>query len=204
MVVRERRLIRVAGVSSAIGGIAWTLACFVHNSLPQGCIGDACEGPGAAPLRGSSPVATTLLTVAGLMLAVSGVSLVLLVRRVSGLGRSGLVALLVGGAGCALLLAAGIVSAVDGDWNGMPGLVVPGVLLLAVGAALLGWVVLRSRLLPPWLALLLLATALLLPFANEQTSRILLAVPFGLAWFVAGTTLARRESPAVPGPASPG
>ena len=126
------------------------------------------------------------------MLAVSGVGLLLLTRRHGGLGRTGLVAVLIGGLGGALLLAAGIVSGfINGDWSGMPGLVVPGVVLVAVGAALLGWVVFRTRLLPTWSALLLLCTALLLPLVNEQTSRILLAVPFGVAWFIAGVTLMR-------------
>ena len=41
---------------------------------------------------------------------------------------------------------------------------------------------------------LLLATALLLPVANEQTSRILLAVPFGLCWLGLGVELMRRHS----------
>lgn len=185
-------------MSSGIGGIAWTLGCFVHNSLPQGCIDDACEGAQALPLRGSSPVAEALFAVAGVMLAVSGVGLMMLARRLGGLGRTGLVAVLVGGLGCVLLLSAAIVSGfVDNDWNGMPGLVVPGVLFVAVGAILLGWVVFRTKVLPAWLALLLLCTALLLPFANEQTSRVLFAVPFGLAWFVTGVTLATHGAPAV-------
>jgi len=31
------------------------------------------------------------------------------------------------------------------------------------------------------------------PFANEQTSRILLAVPFGAAWLALGLTLLRDQ-----------
>jgi hypothetical protein len=190
-----RALTGVTGISSAIGGTAWTLGCFVHNSLPQGCIADACEGPHALPMRGSSPVAVAFFTVAGVMLAVSGVGLLVLTRRHGGRGRAALVAVLAGGLGGALLLAAGIVSwFVDSDWSGMPALVVPGVVLVAVGAALLGWIVLRARLLPTPLALLLLFSALLLPLANEQTSRILLAVPFGVAWFVAGVTVGAHRT----------
>jgi hypothetical protein len=40
----------------------------------------------------------------------------------------------------------------------------------------------------------MMATAILLPFANEQTSRILLAVPFGVAWAVFGLSLMRRDT----------
>ena len=191
------QLMKVTGLSSGIGGIAWTLGCFAHNSLPQGCIADACESVQAAPLRGTSPVAVALFAVAGVMLAVGGVGLLVLARGLGGLGRTGLVAVLMGALGCVLLLSAGVVSGlVNSDWNGMPGLVVPGVIFLAVGAAILGWVLFRTKVLPTWLAVLLLCTALLLPFANEQTSRILLAVPFGLAWFVAGVTLALPGAPA--------
>ena len=80
---------------------------------------------------------------------------------------------------------------VDNDWNGMPGLVVPGIVLVATGLVLVAWAVLRAGVLPRWTALLLVASAVLLPFANEQTSRILLAVPFGLCWMVAGAVLLR-------------
>ena len=45
--------------------------------------------------------------------------------------------------------------------------------------------------LPTWVAALMLVTVVLLPFSNEQTSRILLAVPFGLAWMLAGAVLLR-------------
>ena len=148
-------------------------------------------------MRGDSTTAVALFLVAGVMLAISAIGMLLLARRVGGLGPIGAAALSAGGLGCALLIVAGIISGfVDNDWGGMPALVVPGVVLLAVGAALLGWVALRVNLLPMWVSLTLVGTALLLPFANEQTSRILLAVPFGAAWVVAGVVLALpRASP---------
>ena len=143
------------------------------------------------PLRGNSTAAVALFLVAGVMIAISAIGMLLLARRVGGLGRLGVAALSAGGLGSALLLLAGVVSGfVDNDWGGMPAVVVPGVVLLTVGAVLLGWVVLRANLLPVWVALALVGTALLLPFANEQTSRILLAVPFGAAWVAAGVALA--------------
>jgi hypothetical protein len=190
------RLMRFTGICSGLGGLAWTMGCFVHNSLPQGCIGDACEGLEAVPMRGDSSAALALFLVAGVMLATSAIGMFLLARRIGGLGPIGAAALLSGGLGWALLLVSGMVSGfVDNDWSGMPALVVPGAVLLAVGAALLGWLVLRVNLLPRRVGLLLVGAALLLPFANEQTYRILLAVPFGVAWVVAGVVLlARAES----------
>jgi hypothetical protein len=188
--MNESNLVKVTGLCSMVGGLAWVAGCFVHNSLPQGCIDQGCVGHA---MRGSSPADTVLYLVAGLMLATSSLGLLLLARATSGLGRTGIAAGVAGGAGCLLLGAASVVSAIDNNWSGMPGLVVPGVLLLAVGLVLVAWVVLRARVLPTWTALLLLATALLVPFANEQTSRILLAVPFGLTWLVAGAVLLRSE-----------
>ena len=192
-------LSRTAGLASIVGGAAWVAACLVHNAQPQGCIDDGCVGHA---MRDGGPVDGALFVVAGLMLAVSGVCLLLLVRSASRLGRTGVVAGVAGSCGCALLAAALVVSTVNSDWNGMPGLVVPGVTLLAVGLVLVAVVVLRAQVLPTWSALVLLATALLVPFANEQTSRILWAVPFGLAWAAAGTTLVLHEAqPAAPQPA---
>ena len=179
--------VTVTGASSVAGGVSWTAACFVHNSLPQGCIDEGCAD---RAMRGSSPVATTLFVVAGLMLAVSGIGLLVLARQRSTLGRLAVLAAAAGGLGLLLLAAAGVVSTwVDNEWNGMPGLVVPGILLLAVGLVLVATVIIRRRVVPIWTAALLLGSALLLPFANEQTSRILLAVPFGLAWILFGLAL---------------
>ena len=189
---RQVQVRTVTGVCSAIGGIAWVAACFVHNSLPQGCIGDQCGGGNA--MRGSSPVDTTLFVVAGLMLASSGMGLLVLAHRRAGSGRLGVLAGISAGLGLVLLAAAGVVSIVDNNWNGMPGLVIPGVLLLVLGLVLVAAVVLRAHVVPVWVAALLLGTALLLLFANEQTSRILLAVPFGIAWLTMGVVLLRTPA----------
>jgi hypothetical protein len=186
--VSDGQVRNVTGVCSAIGGVAWVVACFVHNSLPQGCIDEQCAG---RDMRGSSPVATTLFVVAGLMLAISGIGLLLLAHQRRRVGRLGALAATTAALGLLLLGGAGVMSAVDNDWNGMPGLVIPGIFLLAVGLVLVAWVVLRARVVPAPLAALLVVTAVLLPFANEQTSRILLAVPFGIAWLVLGVVLMR-------------
>ena len=185
-------LTRLTGTCSVVGGSAWTAACLVHDTLPQGCIDASCAD---RPMRGSSPADSALFTLAGLMLATAFLGLLLLARR-SGRGRGPLVvaAGVTGAAGLTLLLAAEITSTfIDGNWGGMPGLVLPGIALLAIGLALTAVVVIRARVLPRGLPALLLATVVLLPFANEQTSRILLAVPFGLTWLGAGVLLLRGQ-----------
>jgi hypothetical protein len=189
----------VTGVCSAIGGASWVVVCFVHNSLPQGCIGDGCS---ARPMRGSSTLDTVLFDLAGVLLAITGIGLLFLAHRTRRLGRLGAVAGGTAALGLLLLAGAAVMSTVDNDWEGMPGLVIPGIGLLAVGLVLVTVVVLRARVVPTWLGCLLVATALLLPFANEQTSRILLAVPFGLVWLALGVVLLREQAAATAAPRS--
>ena len=181
----------VTGGTSLLGGAAWVGMCFVQNTLPQGCIGDECL---ERPMRGSSDLASLLSVVAGVLLAASVAGFVVMSRRRGQWGRSSRLGVAAVAAGFLFLLAAGVMTVVDGNWEGMPGLVVPGVLLLAIGLLLVAWMVLRARVLPTWVAMLMLVTVLLLPFSNEQTSRILLAVPFGLAWMLAGAVLLRRPT----------
>jgi hypothetical protein len=184
------QLTTVTGVCSTLGGLAWVLACFVHNSLPQGCIGDGCS---ERPMRGSSTLDTALFDLAGVLLALSGTGLLLLAHRTRRLGRLGAVAGGTAALGLLLLAGAAVMSTLDNNWEGMPGLVIPGIGLLAIGLVLVTVVVLRAGVVPTWLGCLLVATALLLPFANEQTSRILLAVPFGLVWLAVGVVLLTRS-----------
>jgi hypothetical protein len=195
-VVRNVNVTRVTAASSIIGGVSWVLACFVHNSLPQGCIDEGCLD---ATMRGSSPLDNTLFGLAGLMLAVSGLGLLAMARRRAPLGKLGVLAASAGALGLVLLASSAVVSTFDNNWEGMPGLVVPGILLLAVGLVLVAAMIIQRRVVPFWSAAFMMATAILLPFANEQTSRILLAVPFGVAWAVFGLSLMRRDTVGVRG-----
>lgn len=108
-----------------------------------------------------------------------------------GLGKVGWVALVVGGV--AVLLFAGAIAAVQVSpvWadGAMPWFVVPGVALTALSVALICWTILRSRLVPKWVPMALIASAALMLAANEQTARILLAVPFGVCWIGVGVML---------------
>jgi hypothetical protein len=184
------------GLSSVVGGISWVVACFVHNSLPQGCIDEGCDD---ATMRGSTPVDNTFFVIAGVMLAVSGLALLAMAGQRAPLGKLGVAAAVAGGCGLLLLAASAVVSTfVDNDWDGMPGLVIPGILLLAAGLVLVAALIIRRRVVPFWSAAVLIATAVVLPFANEQTSRILLAVPFGVAWAAFGLSVLRRRATGVP------
>ena len=178
----------VTGGTSLLGGAAWVGACLAQNTLPQGCIDEGCD---VRPMRGSSTTASLLMVAAGVLLAVTLAGFVVMSRRRGHWGSSSRVGAVAVAAGLLLLLAASVMTVVDNDWEGMPGLVVPGVLLLVIGLILMAWMVLRSQVLPTWVAVLMLVTVVLLPFSNEQTSRILLAVPFGLAWMLAGAVLLR-------------
>ena len=120
----------------------------------------------------------------------------MLIKRRGHLGRAGIFGAALCAFGLAVLALAAIVQELfyEGDFWLMPAFVVPGVAALAVGLALVGWAVLRSRLLPTWSGVSLLAGALLLLGANEQTAAVLLAVPFGLAWVATGATLLQRRN----------
>ena len=198
------RVERWCGTAAAVAGAAWVAGCLVQNTLPEGCIGDACD---THPMRGDSTLANVLLGTALILLAVAGTGLLALAgptARATRLARTALGATAVG---VLLLVAAGVVSSVDNTWNGMPALVIPGIVLLALGLVLIGFVVLASGVLPVWAAVLLVVTTAVLPFGNfETTPRTWMFVPFGLAWLVAGVLLLvsapseDRRSPAAPPP----
>lgn len=90
--------------------------------------------------------------------------------------------------GFALLAAGGLTQALffDGDFPGMPYVVIPGLLATVLGFVLIGIFIIRSRVLPKWLGISLVVGSVALLAANEQTQAVLLAVPFGLAMVAAG------------------
>ena len=77
------------GVCSTIGGLSWAVACFVHNTLPQGCIDEGCAD---RSMRGSTTLDPVLFGLAGVLLAVSGIGLLVLAHQRGGLGRLGALA----------------------------------------------------------------------------------------------------------------
>jgi hypothetical protein len=82
-----------------------------------------------------------------------------------------------------------------GDFPYMPFLLVPGLLGVMVGVLFLGAAILRSGVLPRWVGALLASGASCLLAFNEQTARVLLAIPIGLAWVAMGSVLWAEPRP---------
>ena len=183
-----RAVTGATGVCAVLGGAALAAACFAQNTAPQGCIGDTCD---TRPMRDSPAAAVVLEAFAAGLIALSLLGLLVLAHERGRLGRVGRAGAFVGGLGLALLVAAGVVAISDPDFEQMPGLVVPGVLLALVGLLLLAWAIYRADLLPRWLTVLVLVCVLVMVPVNEQTSRVLLAVPFGVAWMLVGLVVLR-------------
>lgn len=186
--MNDARIASYSGACAVLGGIAWVAASLIHASQPRGCVGDEC---GALPMRNATSGTVLLVGLAGVMMVASGAGFLMLIKRRSRLGRTGILGAALCAFGLAVLALAAIVQELsyEGDFWLMPAFVVPGAAALAGGLALVSWTVLRSRLLPTWSGGSLLAGALLLLGANEQTAAVLLAVPFGLAWVATGITL---------------
>ncbi len=90
-----------------------------------------------------------------------------------------------------MLVISGLIQALffGGDFPLMPYFVIPGVLALIVGFVLVGIAILRAGVLPRWVAVLIIVGALAMLGANEQTARVLLMIPFGVAWVAVGYVL---------------
>jgi hypothetical protein len=59
----------------------------------------------------------------------------------------------------------------------MPQFVIPGLLAMVFGFLLVGIAILRSEVLPRWVAVLIIGGALAMLVANEQTARVLRMIP---------------------------
>ncbi|MBE4720494.1 hypothetical protein DAD99_20840 [Pseudarthrobacter sp. AB1] len=90
--------------------------------------------------------------------------------------------------GFALLSAGGLIQAFafDGNFPGMAFFVFPALLAIFVGLILIEIAVLRSNVLPRWLAVFFILSTVSLVMFNEQAVTVLLAIPFGLAMVAAG------------------
>lgn len=187
----DRWVARCAGGCAVGGGCSWLAAVLTHAAQPRGCIGAECE---TMPMRDATSGTGWLVAIATVLLLASGAALLVLIRRQARLGWTGGL----GAASCAIgvaVLALG--SALQslffaGDFPLMPLFVLSGVPAFAAGGVLLGWTVLRSRVLPMWSGLSLLLGALFLLGADEQTSVVLFAAPLGLAWVAIGVNLLLR------------
>ena len=180
----DARLARAAGTFAVIGGAAWVVAIILHSLQPRGCIGDECFD---RPMREGTTATAWLMVLAAAALVVFLVALLALLGRSGNLGWAGIAGLVC----CALGLgglAVATLPQVRDQWRPLPMMVA-----IAVGLALLAWTVLRSGLMPTWAAIALLIGFLLLGGVSEQTSRVLLALPFGMAWLVTGIAMIQRS-----------
>lgn len=133
-----------------------------------------------------------ILMLLSLLLFAAGVAgLVILVQSAGRFGMTGKIGVVIGAAGVALLVIASLIQSVffGGDFLLMPYFVIPGLLALIVGLVLLGVAILRSGVLPRWAAALLIIGALAMLASNEQTARVLLTTPLGVAWIAVGYML---------------
>src|SRR5918999_705461 len=181
-------LIRWGGLAAILGGVLWIAWAIQTGLQPQGCIGDECA---FRPAREGSPLEAVLFYLAMLLLAVGVAGLVIHTRNAGRLGRLGWIGSVASGVGVAALVISGLIQDVfyGGDFPLMPFLVIPAGLVLLVGFLLLGITILRARVLPLWVTVLLVVGTLALLVFNDQNAQVFLAIPFGIAWVAVGYVL---------------
>jgi hypothetical protein len=155
----------------------------VHSLQPRGCIGDECFD---RPQREATTATSWLMVLAAFALVAFLLALLVLLGRSGNLGWTGIAGLV----SCVLGLGGLALATLPQVRDQLRPL--PMMAAIAVGLALLGWTVLRSGLIPTWAAIALLIGFLLLGGVSEQTLRVLLALPFGITWFVIGIALIQR------------
>ena len=166
----------VSRLCAVVGGALWIAFAALAAGLPSGCTGDACLLQSHRDLGNLD----ALVIAGGLLILLA---LAQLAARVRGPGAAAV-------AGGVAVILAGVAS---GNWY----VLVAGVAACAVGSAVLGIAVVRAGAAPRWVGALLVAGSLALFLANDQDDRVLLAIPFALAWIVAGAYgVGSRPAPA--------
>jgi hypothetical protein len=186
---------RATAIIAVGGGICWIAAWIYRSTLPRGCVGDECL---SRPMRGDTALGTTLQIMAAIMILAAGIGLLIHIQRRGRLGRLGVAGVSSCAVGIALLAASGFVpQTIFGPGiDAIPFFRIPGVALVVVGTLLVAVVVIHSRVVPRWAGYSLLIGAGMLLLANEQTARVLFAVPFGIAWILVGAALWRDRNAA--------
>jgi hypothetical protein len=168
------------------GGVFCAVAAVLHSLQPVGCVLAECDA--GVPMRSGTPLVGALGTAASILILIGIAGLTALGRREGRhlrLASVGLAGVLIG---FALLALSSLIQAFffNGDFPGMPYFVFPGLLALITGLVLIGIFIIRSRVLPRWLGIVLVVSSVALLAANEQYQTVLLAIPFGLAMMATG------------------
>ncbi len=182
-------LTRWSGLAAILGGALWIIGAVIHASKPRGCIAEECA---FRPMRESGALDGILMLLSLVFLAVGVAGLVILARNTGRFGKMGKTGIVIGAAGVALLLIAILIQVIffgGDDFPLWPAFVIPGLLAIVAGLVLLGVAILRSGVLPRWTAALLIIGALAMLGVNEQTARVLLTIPLGVAWVAVGYVL---------------
>ena len=180
---------RWGGPAAAVGGSLWMVGLVLVAQLPEGCIMAECDLPGRS--HRDSGAGAPILFIGLLLIGLGVVAVSDRRRRVGRPGALDRLGLVVSVAGLAVLTAAALVQALafGGDFPLMPYFVVPAGLALVVGMLALGLSIMRSGVPRAWAGALLLIGTLTLLWFNDQNARVLLGIPFGLAWVALGCLL---------------
>lgn len=184
----SQNIIRRSGLASILGATLWITGAVLIASKPPGCISDECA---FRPMRMGSPLDTVLLLLAVLLLMVGVVGLVIRAQKARRFGRLGRIGVVASAAGVAVLIISNLVQSIffAGDFPLMPYFFIPGGLAMVVGFLLLGLAIIQARVLPRWAVVLLIMGTLAMLGFNDQNARVLLAIPFGVAWVAVGYTV---------------
>lgn len=174
-----------AGAAAILGGVLWVLGASLHSLQPHGCLGQECA---TRAMRTTTGLVSFLVVTASVLLVVGIAGLILMARRSQGRTKQATAGMLLVAIGLATLLAVGVIQSLffNGDLPVMPFIAIPAMAVVAVGLLLIGIFVLRSGVLPRWLAIFFIVSSVALVLANEQSAAVLLYIPFGLAMAVAG------------------
>jgi hypothetical protein len=191
--------VRWGGLAAMLGGALSVVSAVMITSMPRGCIGNECAYREMRDIG----IAGALLMLALLLIMVGAAGLVIRARNAGRFGVLGKTGAVLGAVGIALPVIGSLIQGIlfDGDYPLMPYFVIPGVLALVVGFALLGIAVLRARVLPRWAAVLLIIGSLAMLGFNDQNAQALMAIPFGIAWAAVGYVLWSGKGEAIQQPA---
>jgi hypothetical protein len=180
-------LMRWSGLAAIVGGLLWIVNAVLTASKLRGCIGIDCQ---SSAIRNTDDLLPIFL-VALLLISFGLIGLVIRASHAGRFGRLGPIGVVFCAAGGALVVIASLIQAIffGGDFPLMPFFVVPGSLAVIVGFLLLGIAILRARVLPRWVARLLIVGTLAMLGFNDQTAQALLAMPFGISWIAVGYAL---------------